>query len=78
MSLKRTRRGCTCLSLRGYFFFFVLFCFVFIVCLFFRCLFLFKFVLYEKKLKENFFLTLTFQQQIRDILKHVLNICQHI
>ena len=49
MSLKRTRRGGTCLSVRGYFFLFVLFCFVFC------CLFLFKFALYEMKFKENFF-----------------------
>ena len=56
MSLKRTRRGGTCLSVRGYFFLFVLFCFY---CLFrfffFCCLFLFKFSLYEMKFKENFF-----------------------
>lgn len=48
MSLKRTRRGGTCLSVRGYFFLFVLF-------FFFCCLFLFKFALYEMKFKDNFF-----------------------
>ena len=37
MSLKRTRRGGTCLSVRGYFFLFVLFCFycLFVVVFFF-------------------------------------------
>ena len=55
MSLKRTRRGGTCLSVRGYFFLFVLFCFYCLFCLFFLLSFLFKFALYEKKVKENFF-----------------------
>ena len=42
MSLKLTRRGGTCLSVLGYFFLFVLFCFVFIVSFF---IFVFVFLL---------------------------------
>ena len=53
MSLKRTRRGGTCLSV------FFLVCFVlfllFVLFFFFLLSFLFKFALYEKKVKENFF-----------------------
>ena len=45
---------------------------------FFAVFFCLSLFFMKRNLKRIFFLTLTFRQQIRDILKHVLNICQHI
>ena len=59
MSLKLTRRGGTCLSVRGYFFLFVLFCFyclfVFFVCLFFFTVFFCLSLLFMKRNLKRIF-----------------------